>query len=217
MTGKPVHVGRINRAILDDKEDLSLWDEEELLRGQRRSRNGDFQGSKPKVVPKRIHDELVRRTLSKAHETLRSSLEDAVTLFATVVRDKNADLKLRLMAAKEIKDSVMGKAPINVDVYVQELKPFEQALLDAFGGRQPTMDEVAFDAEPIAGALEAELSTAANRDMDELDDETLRRHDAIDVGEVQQQPVDMKQQTARRRGVRRKKVWQRADGTVSES
>lgn len=76
MTGRsgagrsPVWVGKANSAILAGTEDLSLWSEEELLRGQRRGKNGRWVGPRPKVVPTAIHQELVQRRMLNAHDLL---------------------------------------------------------------------------------------------------------------------------------------------------
>ncbi len=99
MPGRRIQVGKANAAILDGTADLSLWDEEELLRGQRKSRNGKFQGSPPKMVPKKIHDELVKRKLSRAYELLNESIVDAVLVLREVVTDDEADYSDRIKAA----------------------------------------------------------------------------------------------------------------------
>lgn len=113
---KPIYVGATNRAILEGSEDVSLWDEEELLRGQKRSSNGKWQGRPPKVVPLRIHEELTRRRLSKAYELLRENLVGAVEVLGQIVQDTDAEHKDRIKAAELIMERVMGKAPARVDV-----------------------------------------------------------------------------------------------------
>jgi hypothetical protein len=55
-------VSRHTADILEGIEDLTAWDNEELLRGQRRDRRGNFTGVPPKVVPQAVHAERVRRT-----------------------------------------------------------------------------------------------------------------------------------------------------------
>lgn len=50
-----VRVGNTNTAILSGEEDLSLWSEEELVRGRRRAKNGKWVGRPPAVVPKALH------------------------------------------------------------------------------------------------------------------------------------------------------------------
>lgn len=113
-----ITLGKTSTAILAGDEDLSLWDDEELRRGYRRDKNGIWSGRKPKVVPRAIHDELVRRTLDEAGKVLQDSLVDAVQLYRQVVRDPEAPLNLRLQAADKIVERVMGKAPVTIKAHV---------------------------------------------------------------------------------------------------
>ena len=105
--------------ILSGELDVSSWSDEELRRGQRRDRNGKWGGRPPKVIPKAIHDELVRRTYDEAHKILQDSLVAAVTLFATIVRDVKADPVVRLKAASIIVERVMGKEPMKINITTQ--------------------------------------------------------------------------------------------------
>lgn len=132
MTSKSdrrVYVGETNLAILSGEEDISLWDEEELIRGQRRSRNGKFQGRPPKIVPKVVHDELVKRKMTKAYELLSESVLDAVQVLVDVARDKEADPNVRIKAATEILNRTVGKPKEHLLV---DLSP-EARKFEAFG------------------------------------------------------------------------------------
>src|SRR4051812_38504065 len=80
MQSNKITLGKSNLAILSGEADLSLWTEEELIRGQRRAANGRWMGRPPKVVPKAVHDELVKRKLSKAYDLLDESIYDAVAV-----------------------------------------------------------------------------------------------------------------------------------------
>jgi hypothetical protein len=128
-----VGIGMTNLAILNGDEDLSLWSEEELIRGQRRAKNGKWQGRKPKVVPVAVHNELVRRRLSQAGELLRESLVDAVTLLREVVQDEEAQYSDRIKAATLIMDRVMGKAAEHVTLTLQEEPPWAKVIRAAIG------------------------------------------------------------------------------------
>lgn len=121
-----VRVGKQNTRILIGAEDLTEWDLEELRAGRRRSANGSFDGKAPVIVPKAIHDELVKRTLSEAQRLLTESLDDAVQALTSIVKDNNVDAKDRLKASQMILDRVMGKNPETVKV-TGEAK-WEQAL-----------------------------------------------------------------------------------------
>jgi len=130
MSGKNISLGKTNTLILSGAEDVSLWSDEELLRGQKKARNGRWTGRKPTVVPLAVHLELNKRRMSHAREVLDDSLEAAVSLFAEVVRDVDAPLDLRLKAAKEITDRVMGRAPEHVQVHLAP-EPWEELLVDS--------------------------------------------------------------------------------------
>jgi len=104
-----VRVGAVNTRILLGDEDLSLWDKDELQRGQKKNKNGNFQGRPPVVIPKAIHDELVRRTLSEAQELMRSNLVAAVKVLTQLATSDGVDAKDRIKAIDIIMNRVMGK------------------------------------------------------------------------------------------------------------
>ena len=124
MTGStPVWVGKANRAILDGTEDLSLWSEEELLRGQRRGKNGRWVGPRPKVVPTAVHQELVQRRMLDAHALLGENLVRAVQVLVDIATDRRADAAVRVKAANVILERVMGKVPERVHLAPDEAEP----------------------------------------------------------------------------------------------
>jgi hypothetical protein len=111
-----VRIGTMNTKLLTGQEDLSAWSDEELQRGQRKDRNGRWQGRKPRVVPKAVHDELVKRTLSKAQDLFRDNLVTAVEVLTDIVTDDSVEPKDKLRAIAMITDRVMGKAPERVEL-----------------------------------------------------------------------------------------------------
>lgn len=117
-----VRMGVLNTRILTGQEDLSLWDDEELKRGQRRDKNGNLVGKAPVVVPKVLHDELVRRTLSRIEELMRESALEATKAIVDIMKgqyQEGADdpkAKDRLRAAEMILARVMGKEPMRIQI-----------------------------------------------------------------------------------------------------
>jgi hypothetical protein len=112
--------------ILTGREDLSEWDDEELKEGRRRDRHGNFVGAPVKVVPKALHDEMVRRTLSKANTMMRESLPAAVQVLIEIIQGKDTDDKDKLTAIKMVMDRVMGKEAMKIEI--SEKKRWEVAL-----------------------------------------------------------------------------------------
>lgn len=111
-----IRLGAANTRILTGMDDLSEWDDEELRMGQRRDKNGRFQSRRPTIVPKALHDEMVRRTLYNANEKMRDSLEDAITELVHIATSEACEAKDRLRAISMILDRVMGKAADKVEI-----------------------------------------------------------------------------------------------------
>lgn len=111
-----VRIGAAATRIITGQDDLSEWDDEELRMGQRRDKNGRFQGRVPKIIPKAIHDELVRRTLSDANELMRENLPAAVQVLVKLAKSNAVEPKDRLRAVNMIMERVMGKSPDKVEI-----------------------------------------------------------------------------------------------------
>lgn len=129
-TGKEravVRVGRGGTKVMTGQEDLSEWDDEELRQGRRRGKDGTFVGRKPVIVPKAIHDELVKRTLSKAEALMRDNLIVAVEALTEIVKGEDVEEKDRLRAIDMIMTRVMGK-PVDKHEFTGETPPWQVAV-----------------------------------------------------------------------------------------
>lgn len=149
-----VRIGPANAAILHGEADLRNWDDEELLRGQRRAKTGSFVGRPPTVVPMAVHDELNRRRFSRAAEALNESLEEAVRVLREIVSDGRASHADRLKAAGMILDRVLGRAPERVQLSViDEKAPWMEALVAGIvatdGAIDVASEEVLLDDDPL--------------------------------------------------------------------
>ncbi len=105
-------------AIISGDEDLTLWTDEDLLRGRRGKR-----GRPPKVVPTAILQELTRRRFLKAEEVVKSSLVSAVELWKQIVEDETLPHPIRLRASELIVDRCWGKATERIDASVDVKEP----------------------------------------------------------------------------------------------
>ena len=149
-TGKPltgeergfIRLGASTTRILVGSEDLSTWTDEELRRGQRADKNGRFQGRVPKVVPKAVHDELVKRTLYEAGEKLRTNLVAAVDVLVDVMTGADVEPKDKLKAVSMIMDRVLGKAPEKVEHHISGDTKWEKALDVLFVGEEEDVDNI---------------------------------------------------------------------------
>lgn len=138
-------VGRHTVAVLKGEDDLSDWTDEELRRGQRAGKNGDFSGRPPKVVARKIHDEIIKRKLRKATELLKTSSWKAVKVLAEIATDRQADYSIRLKAATEILDRSIGKPVENVAMTVEA--PWQRVMATAIVN--------SIDGDEVAAAFEA--------------------------------------------------------------
>jgi hypothetical protein len=109
-------LGKGTADVLIDPAELAEWDDEEIMRGQRRDRTGRFRGRPPLVVPQAVHQERIRRLMSEAGRVLQESTLDAVKLWAEVVRDEDAPDSDRLKASQLITERTLGKVTEKVHV-----------------------------------------------------------------------------------------------------
>lgn len=127
MGGTSVELGRTNLALLRGDQDVRQWSDEELKRGRRRDKNGRWVGRPPKVVPKLVHDEMVRRKLAKGYELLADNVEAAVAVLAEVAQDKSVDPGVRVKAATTILDRAMPRLQTTAHT-LHEAEKWEVAL-----------------------------------------------------------------------------------------
>ncbi len=104
-----VRLSKTNTALFLGHVDLTTWDDEEIWRGQKKASNGKWVGRPRAVVPHAVHEERIRRTMTKAHELLRESTYAAVALLRQVVDDEDANYGYRLAAAQQILDRTLPK------------------------------------------------------------------------------------------------------------
>jgi len=107
--GARVQISPAAAGIIYDGDSLDDWDDEELLRGQRRSKNGKFHGRPPVVIPAALHKELTRRRYSRAHDILADSLVDGAQMLRAIVNDSSAEASDRIRAVELMFNRVLGK------------------------------------------------------------------------------------------------------------
>ena len=104
-------------------EDL---DDEELARGQCRGKDGRFGSIPPRMIPKGIHDRMVKELFNRADEKLRENLIDVVDTMTSIAKGSAYEPADRIKAATWVFERVRGKNP-EIIVHQQD-KPWELAL-----------------------------------------------------------------------------------------
>lgn len=122
-----VRVGGRMAMLLRGELTVADLDDEELARGQLRGDDGNFHGRKTNLVPRAMHDEMVRRILDRGKEKMREDFFGAIDVIATVMNDSTVDANVRLKAADMIITRIAGKPADKVDVAIA-VKPWEGTL-----------------------------------------------------------------------------------------
>ena len=116
--------------LFDGRLKVEDLDDEELVRGQLRGRNGRFNGPQPAWVPRQfiegMHRESVKRARDKWDENLLAAQEE---LLSMAMNHKVED-SIRLRALTYIIERSTGKIPDKMEI-TAELKPWEKLLQNA--------------------------------------------------------------------------------------
>lgn len=114
-------------AIAQGLLSLDDWDDEELIRGYRRTRSGKF-GKPPRFIPREVQQQAFRVLASRGTNKLQGVLLESIEQLVDLVRNADSE-KVRLEAIKEVMNRVVGKTP---DIVLSgSAKPWEEALMDA--------------------------------------------------------------------------------------
>lgn len=110
--------------------DLSVddLDDEELMSGMLRDKTGKLN-SRNKLIPKSMHQELMRRILQRGQEKIRSDYFKALDVVGDIMDDSNNDPAIRLRAANMIIERIAGKTPEKVELSV-EVKKYEEVAVN---------------------------------------------------------------------------------------
>lgn len=106
---------------------LDEWDNEELIRGYRRNRDGKF-GKPPAFIPREIQQEAFRRLVNRGERTMKEAYTGAIEELVDLARGASSE-KVRLDAIRELMNRVVGKVPDKVMVSRDE--PWEHVLADS--------------------------------------------------------------------------------------
>jgi hypothetical protein len=143
-----ISVSKTTTRVLMGSEDPRDWDDEELAHGRRRDRNGGFQGSDPKVVPKLVQDELMRRMMRKTGERLRKMNDDALDQLELLLTGSDVDEKTRLKAIEMVLNRNVGKIPERMEVTAQT-KPWEGLVVEAITWTDDPEDVIDVEGEEV--------------------------------------------------------------------
>lgn len=116
-----------DRIIAEGIVTLDDWDNEELVRGYRRDRNGKF-GTPPKYIPREVQQEAFRRLVQRGDRKMREAYMKTVEELIELAHNASSE-KVRLEAQKELMNRTIGKVPDRLMVATDQ--PWEGILADS--------------------------------------------------------------------------------------
>lgn len=119
-----IHLTGRMRQLMEGEISVADLDDEELMSGSFRDGSGRLNPGANKVIPKSMHQEIMRRILERGQEKIRSDYFNALDVVAEIMEDTDNDANVRLRAASMIIDRIAGKTPEQVQLSV-EVKPYE--------------------------------------------------------------------------------------------
>jgi hypothetical protein len=103
--------------LVEGRIDIEDLDNEELLKGRLKDKDGMFRGRPPKFLPTKLLDAMRKEYYNRVNATLEESLPEVVKVMRGVALDRRADPATRLRAAIYIYERYHGKIPDKVIVH----------------------------------------------------------------------------------------------------
>jgi hypothetical protein len=153
-------------AIAQGVLSMDDWDDEELIRGYRRNRNGRF-GAPPKYIAREVQQEAFRRLVNRGERKMKEAYIKSVEGLIDLAHHASSE-KVRLDAQRELLNRVIGKVPDKVLVAHEE--PWEQMLADSMVpiSEMPAID-MTTDDDGVARVTPDEPEAVDEPDIIEVD------------------------------------------------
>lgn len=113
--------------LIDGRLSVDDLDDEELIRGQLRSKNGRFMGKPPTWVPRQFVEAMQRESVRRAADRWNHNLLAAQEELINIGHDQRVDAGVRLRALQYVIERSTGKIPERVEMSAQ-IKPWEQLM-----------------------------------------------------------------------------------------
>lgn len=102
--------------VLRGLEDVTTWDDVELMHGRRFDKNGFMSGMPPTMVPHACHVELMRRRSQAAMQTLVEGLAISARQLVMIAAGESIAQPEQVKAIQVLMDRVMGKAKQSIEI-----------------------------------------------------------------------------------------------------
>lgn len=122
-------------------------DEEEIMRGQFRNRNGDFRGGVPKIIPREFMVQVMERQKQIVQGEIAGLVTEATKTLQEVMQKRNPQPgdNARVNAAKLILERYLGRVPENINLRA-EVNTFDKntedlIIIEHIGEREDGQDQ----------------------------------------------------------------------------
>lgn len=113
-TQKVVSISPRMQAFVDGTISLDELDDEEIMRGQLRDKNGGFSGRPSDYIPRKFHTQLVRETIKRMEGKFRESQDVAYQALIEIASNPRAHADARYKASVYLIERIHGKVPDRV-------------------------------------------------------------------------------------------------------
>lgn len=139
-------IGASTADLLDNPSQVLDWDDEELRVGHRRGADGHIKGAPPRVIPRIVYEELVRRTIDQCLETMRENMPAMVNVLVKIATDDGIDAKDRIKAIDLMMNRIFGKPKERVQLeFTDRERPLWEKALDVAIINDESDDEETFE------------------------------------------------------------------------
>ena len=124
---KPVEEKSRWQKLLDGDITVADLDDEEIMAGRCKDKNGRLAGRPPKNIPRQIHDEMRRRFHEEIQQIWREGAGIAQATLLDVMQSRRAAAPARVRAAEVWMERVQGKVPDKVEQEIV-VRKFEEGI-----------------------------------------------------------------------------------------
>lgn len=122
-----VRVSPRMRELIENPSLVHEMDDEELVRGEFRGKDGKFHRG-PQLVPKALHAKMTEELFKRANDRMKTSVVEAAEVLVKIMKSEDADVKDQMKAAQWLIERVMGKTPEVVQL--SQDKPWQTLLTE---------------------------------------------------------------------------------------
>jgi hypothetical protein len=146
-----------DKAIAEGILTLEDWDDEELIRGYRRNRDGRW-GPPPKFIPREVQQQCFRTLVGRGDRKMREAYLASVQELVGLAHSADSE-KVKLEAIREVMNRLVGKVPDRVHVATEQ--PWEGFLADSLVPYTPVeIGDEASEAFPAGEGVDHPALTA---------------------------------------------------------